>query len=90
MISNIIINTVIPMLYAYGYFNNLESFKTKALVWIEQVSAEKNTIVKGFELLGLKSISAFDSQAFIQLKNEYCDHKLCLQCAIGNKILGQK
>ena len=87
MIRNILINTVIPMLYAYGYFNNKESFKTKALLWMEQLPSEKNNITKGYESLGIKNNSAFDSQALIQLKHEYCDHKHCLQCAIGNSIL---
>ena len=87
MISNILINTVIPMLYAYGYFNNNELFKTKAVLWMEQLSSEKNNITRGYELLGIKNNSAFDSQALIQLKHEYCDHKHCLQCAIGNSIL---
>ena len=44
-------------------------------------------MTKGFENLNLENKNAFDSQAFIQLKNEYCNHKLCLQCAIGNSIL---
>jgi hypothetical protein len=54
---------------------------------MEQVVAESNRITKGFELLGLQNKTAFDSQALIQLKNEYCDHKYCLKCSIGNKIL---
>ncbi|MFT3911872.1 MAG: DUF2851 family protein [Ferruginibacter sp.] len=87
MIHNLFINTVIPMLYAYGYFNSKETFKHKAMRWMEQIAAENNRITKGYELLGIKNNSAFDSQALIQLKNEYCDQKRCLQCAIGNSIL---
>ncbi len=87
MIQNILINTVVPMLYAYGYLHNNEQIKSKALVWIDQVSAEKNSITKGFQLLGVQNKSAFDSQALIQLKNNYCNLKLCLQCAVGNQVL---
>lgn len=87
MIGNILINTIIPVLYAYGYFNNNETYKTKALLWMEQVAAEKNSITKGFEMLGMANKNAFDSQSLIQLKNEYCNYKKCLQCAIGNAIL---
>ncbi|MEP7163713.1 MAG: DUF2851 family protein [Ferruginibacter sp.] len=87
MVQNIMINTVIPVLYAYGYFNNSELYKNKALKWMEEVAAESNSITRGFELLGIENRTAFDSQALIQLKNEYCDLKRCLQCAIGNKIL---
>jgi hypothetical protein len=90
MIQNILINTVIPVLYAYGLFNKNEILKTKALHWLEKTAAEKNNITKGFQLLDIENKNAFDSQALIRLKNEYCDHRLCLQCAIGNKILNQK
>lgn len=85
--QNIMINTVIPVIYAYGYFNNKEHYKIKALQWMEQLSAETNSITKGFELLGIENSTAFDSQALIQLKTEYCDKRRCLQCAIGNNIL---
>ena len=87
MIQNILINTVVPMLYAYGYLNNNESFKNKALLWMEQVTAERNSITKGFQLSGVENKSAFDSQALIQLKNLYCNYKLCLQCAVGNQVI---
>jgi hypothetical protein len=31
--------------------------------------------------------NAMDSQAMIQLKNEYCDQKACLKCSVGNYLL---
>ncbi|MEP6713244.1 MAG: DUF2851 family protein [Ferruginibacter sp.] len=87
MVQNILINTVVPMLYAYGYLNANDEYKNKALQWMEKITAEKNSITKGFQALGVENKTAFDSQALIQLKNEYCNHWYCLQCAIGNKIL---
>lgn len=87
MTENIMINTIIPVLYAYGYVQNKESYQLKALKWMQQLSAEKNSITNGFASLGIENKTAFDSQALIQLKNNYCDKKYCLQCAIGNKIL---
>lgn len=87
MINNILINTVVPVLFAYGHYNKEEKYKDKALRWLMEIAAEKNTITKGFEQLGIEQKNAFDSQALIQLKNEYCDQKKCLDCAIGNKIL---
>ncbi|HMJ47813.1 MAG TPA: DUF2851 family protein [Ferruginibacter sp.] len=87
MIHNILINTVIPIVFTYGYFNKKESYKNKALQWLEKVQPEKNSITKSFEPLGFSNQSAFDSQGLIQLKNQYCDRKRCLECAIGNAIL---
>ncbi len=87
MIDNIIINTFIPILFAYGHHQDEDQYKTKALSWLEEIRAEKNTITKGFESLNLDNKTSFDSQAFIQLKNEFCDKKRCLDCSIGNKLL---
>lgn len=87
MIQNIIVNTVLPVLYAYGWYNNAETFKDKALLWASQLLPEKNNITEGFKSLGVSNKSAYDSQALIQLKNKYCNEKKCLQCAVGNSIL---
>lgn len=87
MIENIMINTVVPVLFTYGLHKDDNSYKEKAISWLEDLSPEKNTITKGFENLKFSNKNAFDSQSFIQLKNEYCEYKLCLQCSIGNSIL---
>ncbi len=87
MIDNLIINTVVPILFAYGLHKDEISFKDKAISWLEDLAPEKNSITNGFTNLNFENKNAFDSQAFIQLKKEYCDQKLCLQCAIGNSIL---
>ncbi len=87
MIDNILINTIIPVLFAYGHLHKENIYKDKALQWLEQVKAEKNAITKGFSLLRVINKTAFDSQALIQLKNEYCNKKRCLDCSIGNKLL---
>lgn len=87
MITNILINTVVPVLFAYGLHKNENGCKEKGLRWLGEIPAENNIITKGFSNLGFQNKTAFDSQAFIQLKIEYCDRKRCLDCAIGNKLL---
>ena len=87
MVNNIIINTIVPVLFAYGLHHNDVAYKDKAMKWLEEISPEKNGITKGFEALNFSNKSAFDSQALIQLKNEYCNKKRCLVCAIGNSLL---
>lgn len=87
MIGNIIINTICPVLFAYGNYHNEQKYRDKALKWLEQTDAESNHITKGFGDLGIKNKNAFDSQALIELKNEYCNKKRCLECGVGNAIL---
>jgi hypothetical protein len=87
MVNNILINTVVPILFTYGHYHKLEDVKEKAIQLLSQVTAEKNNISKGFAAMGIENKNAFDSQALIQLKNEYCSKKRCLECAVGNKLL---
>lgn len=87
MINNVLINTIVPVLFAYGQYHDEPSYKDKALQWLEEIAAEKNTITQGYMQLGISHKNAFDSQALIQLKNDYCNKKRCLECAIGNKLL---
>ena len=87
MIDSIIINTIVPSLFAYGLYHKSEPHKAKVLRWLEQISTENNSILSGFALLSVKSNSAYDSQALIELRNEYCTKKRCLECSVGNAIL---
>ncbi|MEO7802129.1 MAG: DUF2851 family protein [Ginsengibacter sp.] len=87
MINNIIINTVSPMLFAFGSIHNDENIKDKAMRWLEELSPEKNTIINGFKNLGVNCKNSFESQALLQLKKHYCDVKRCLECAVGNAII---
>ena len=87
MIDNIIINTIVPVLFSYGSYYKEQQYKDKALHWLGGITAEVNRITKGFLQLGIENKNAFDSQALIELKNEYCSKKRCLDCGIGNALL---
>ena len=87
MIDNIIINTIVPVLFAYGNYHDENRYKQKALDWLELIEAETNSITRGFHKLGITCRTAFDSQALIELKTQYCDCKRCLECAVGNFLL---
>jgi len=86
-INSILINTVVPFLFCYAHQKGNQDLKDKALVLLEQIPAEKNSIVSGWENIGMKIETAYDSQAFLQLKKRYCDDKNCLRCRIGHKVL---
>jgi len=82
----LLINTVIPL-----KFNYLKSLNTNIdegfLDFLKYLKAEKNTVVTKFSALKIKAINAFDSQALLELQNNYCAKKRCLHCAIGNSLL---
>jgi hypothetical protein len=86
-IDNLFINTVIPVLFAYGLFHQDDNIREKAVRWLEQIRSEKNSITKEFAAAGISLVTAFDSQALIELRNQYCSPKRCLECAVGNNLL---
>jgi hypothetical protein len=86
-INNIIVNTVVPFLFVYGKQKNNELYINKAISLLETTAGEGNTIIQKWSSLGLSTKTAAETQALLQLKNEYCSHKKCLSCSIGNYLL---
>jgi hypothetical protein len=87
MIDNIIINTLVPIVFAYGHFHAEPGYKDKVLHWLEMMAAEKNRISSRFFAFGIKAENSYDTQALYELKSRYCDEKNCLSCAVGNYLL---
>ena len=73
----LLINTVVPMLFAYGLHNKRPEYCERATRLLESIPPEKNTIVTTFYNAGITVRHAGDSQALIQLKREYCEKKKC-------------
>jgi hypothetical protein len=85
--SLLIINTIVPFLFYYGAYKKEEIYKDRALQFLENLQPEKNSIIEKWSDMGVKVQSAYNTQALLQLKNEYCTKKRCLECAIGNVLL---
>jgi len=87
-----LINAVIPIIFVYGQSRDCQDISERALSFLEEINAEENTIISEWKAAGIIAESAFYSQALIQLRNEYCKKRKCLDCRIGSKIisLGKK
>ena len=85
-INLLLINTVLPLKFLYMK-NMGQSFQGDLLKMASKVKSENNSIIDAFSRIGLKSKSAFDSQALIHLFNNYCEPKKCLSCVVGNELL---
>ncbi len=85
----IAINTIVPILVAYGKVKGEESLISKGIRLLESIPKEENHITTIFRNSGIIIRSAADSQALIQLKNEYCDKKKCIFCRIGHQLLSK-
>jgi hypothetical protein len=89
-VNIILINTVIPLIFLYGCKTGNEKLKTRAVELLTQLPAEKNAVTRCWKKSGIHVESAFDSQALLQLYNNYCIKRQCLHCMIGNKIITSK
>ena len=85
--QGLIINAIVPYLFAMGRVQGREDFGERALKLLEALPAEQNTIVDGWAQLGVKADTAARSQALIELKNQYCGQRRCLSCVIGMDLL---
>jgi hypothetical protein len=83
----LLINSVIPIIFIYGQNRDSCEVCERALSFLEDIHAEKNSITDEWGKAGIKADSAFDSQALIQLRNEYCRKRRCLDCRIGTKLI---
>lgn len=88
-IDIILINTVAPLLYAYGELTGSYEMTDKAIKLLEDLRAENNSIVSHFVAYGIDCPDALTSQALVQLKREYCDARKCIYCKIGHHLLSK-
>ncbi len=88
-INTILINTIIPTIFVYGKMKNDFALQEKALEWSSQIKPEWNTITREFKSMGIVAENAMQSQALIQLKNNYCTKKRCLSCRFGHLLLNR-
>ncbi len=81
------INTVIPLMHAYGTAISSAEMTDRAIDMLQAMKPESNSVVSLFTRHGVKCDSAFTSQALIELRREYCEARKCLYCRIGHRML---
>lgn len=86
----LIINAWVPLLFEYGVQHGSQQYKEQAFNILAQMQPENNRIVRLWKQAGLSIGNASQSQAGIQLYNEYCKNKRCLDCPIGYYVMVKK
>lgn len=84
------INLVVPLMFAYAEVMGEESLKDAAIDLTESIPSENNKIIKSWRKGSVQIANAFDSQAMIQLTNEYCSNKRCAECQFGKVQIQEK
>lgn len=86
-IRNIIINTVAPLRFMYGAHIGNDTYPEQSLALLEGLEPERNAIIAKWIERGWTPVNAAESQGLLELLQQYCDRKRCLNCAIGHSIL---
>ena len=85
--TSLLINVAVPLLAAYAKRKDQPDSLDRAIGLLEQLPAEDNRITRLWDTLGLGVKTAFDSQASIELYNNFCTPKRCLNCQIGMALV---
>ncbi len=86
-IDILIINLVVPILFAYGRLQDEPELEERAIDFLYRTRAEKNRYTESWSKHGVKIDHALASQALIQLSTEHCQMELCCDCTIGSRVL---
>jgi hypothetical protein len=85
-INLIILNTVLPIKYTYHKYHH-EEISDEIINFYKGLPPEKNTVIKNWEKLKMKTSTALETQSLIYHFKSNCEKKNCLNCGIGFKIL---
>lgn len=85
-IDLLIVNTIVPIKFSYGKSQGILNIE-ELISLLEAIPSEKNSILDKFSEFKVKATNAFQSQALLELKNEYCNKNKCLKCAVALQLL---
>lgn len=81
------INLISQMQFAYGSYIQSDSTLDRAIALLEDIPAEDNRIIRMWNSHEKIAQSAYDSQALLQLSNEYCIPQRCDCCPLAARIM---
>ena len=84
----LIVNAVVPTLLLDADRRDDDAQADAAMEVLRTLPASTDSVTRRFEALGTEAQSAFEAQGLHQLYREYCVAGGCLQCAVGQSLLG--
>jgi hypothetical protein len=86
-VRNIIVNTVAPLRFMFGAQTGIDVYPEQSLALLEGLEPERNALITEWERRGWTPVNAAESQGLLELFQNYCNRKRCLNCAIGHTLL---
>jgi len=84
--QQIIINAIVPFIHKQ---EQAEKLGHRAFELLEALKSEDNAVMRIWKQLGITPKNALESQGLLEIYQQFCTHKLCLNCTIGMKILNR-
>lgn len=85
----IIINCFVPFLFWFGQVREDDILTEKAMDLLRLIPAEQNAVIEKWKKIEISSKNAADSQALLEIFNEFCTKKKCLSCDVGIQLLSK-
>ena len=87
LFNHILINAIVPYVWWKGiHFSNFE-LQNYAIDLLLDIKGEVNNILSKWRKINIEVKKAYDSQALLEIYNEFCSSNKCLDCTVGVKIL---
>lgn len=83
----IFINTLAPFVFFYFSKYRTEEIHDKIIAQLSNLKPEDNREIRIWKKAGISASNAFESQALLHLKKEYCSKQKCSNCAIGVNLM---
>lgn len=83
----IMVNTVVPFVFARARYDGNMEWRDKALRWMGELPSERSLPLREWQEAGIRPLNAGDGQALLHLLRNYCTPKKCLSCSVGNHLI---
>ncbi len=88
-VDSLIVNVAVPLLHARAALRGDDMAMERAYDLLASLPPEDNAPVRLFTNAGLPCRNAFESQALVELRREYCEKRKCIYCRFGRRLLSK-
>jgi hypothetical protein len=85
--ENIVVNTLAPVMFAYGLYTGRRELNEKAVYLLSGMPAENNAVIRKWTEAGIRAGNAAESQALISQRHDMCEARRCHACPVGSTII---
>ena len=85
--TNLLINAISIFLYWQGTKLNDTNILSKSIRILELIPSENNVFIRKWMKLQINPQNAKESQALLEIYQQFCTRKKCLECSIGINFL---